>query len=41
MERYPNVPFMWIDFEFGGDGVFAITAEQLVEYRDALIRSSH
>lgn len=41
MERFPSVPFMWIDFEFGGDGVFAITAEQLVEYRDALIRSSH
>ncbi|ALG69357.1 50S ribosomal protein L3 N(5)-glutamine methyltransferase [Beggiatoa leptomitoformis] len=32
MEAYPSVPFMWLAFEAGEDGVFLLTAEQLHEY---------
>ena len=32
VQEYPQVPFQWIEFERGGDGIFMLTKQQLLEY---------
>ncbi|MGB0203585.1 MAG: 50S ribosomal protein L3 N(5)-glutamine methyltransferase [Neptuniibacter sp.] len=36
MEQYPQLPVIWLEFERGGNGVFAITAQELSQYRDQI-----
>lgn len=37
MAKYPHIPVVWLEFERGGNGVFAITAKELLQHRDSLV----
>jgi ribosomal protein L3 glutamine methyltransferase len=40
MQQYPQVPFIWVELEQGGNGVFAISAEDLQQYRSLFVATS-
>lgn len=37
-QRFPDLPFLWIEFERGGEGVFLMQREQLVEFHPLFVQ---
>ena len=37
MNRFPEVEFQWPEFEFGGQGVFVVSAEELLKHHDQFV----
>ena len=36
LELLPQMPFLWLDFQYGGDGVFLLEYEQLIACQPAV-----
>jgi ribosomal protein L3 glutamine methyltransferase len=41
VEAYPDVPFLWLEFERGGEGVFLLDAQQAQQYQPLFEKALH
>lgn len=39
-QHFPEIPFTWLQFENGGEGVFLLTKDELKEYKQHIARSA-
>ena len=39
-EKFPEVPFMWLSFEYGGEGVFMLDASEIEKHHDTFVRAA-
>lgn len=40
MRRFPEAPFLWLEFERGGEGVFLLNRDQLVDWHEAFAEAA-
>lgn len=40
VEKFPDVPFMWLSFEYGGEGVFMLDAKDVARHHDVFSRAA-
>jgi ribosomal protein L3 glutamine methyltransferase len=38
--RFPEVPFLWLQFDSGGSGVFLLTRQELVQHRESFVAAA-
>ena len=39
-EKFPDVPFMWLSFEYGGEGVFMLDANEIEKHHEVFARAA-
>ena len=39
-EKFPEVPFMWLSFEYGGEGVFMLEANEIEKHHETFSRAA-